>query len=270
MIPVKKVAFSNFELEYRMEGEGAPIFFIHGFGETYQVWEQQMNFLKNKFKVINCNLPGTQCSDFLEEPPPSLEDFARCIKKVVEAENIHSFILIGHSMGGYVTLAYQDLYPKDLSGIGLIHSTCFSDTNTKKDNRKKAISFLQNHGSEAFLKQAFPDLFLNKERNRKNIERLVNNGKITHEKTLCTYYEAIMQRPNRVDTMKRLTIPLLLIAGKNDPLIPIADSLSQSYLAPITFLKLLDNSAHMGMLEETEIINEMLLKYLTYINQFNK
>ena len=270
MIANKKIAFSDFELEYNIQGEGTPVFFIHGFGETYHVWERQINFLKNNFKLITCNLPGTQCSDFLGEATQSLEGFAQCIKKIVEAENIHSFVLIGHSMGGYVALSYQDLFPKDLIGLGLIHSTCFPDTDTKKENRKKAISFLKNHGSEAFLKQAFPDLFLNKGQGLENIEQLVNNGKITHEKILCSYYEAIMQRPNRVKTIKNLSFPLLFIAGKNDTLIPLIDSLSQSYLAPITFLKILEKSAHMGMLEETEIINETLLKYLTYINQFNK
>lgn len=266
----KIIAFSNFDLEYIIVGEGLPVFFIHGFGETYHIWNTQLDALKNKYKVIACNLPGTGHSDFFENTTPTLENYAQAIKKIVETENIHSFILIGHSMGGYITLAYLELFQKDLIGVGFIHSTCFPDTDAKIKKRKKSITFLQSQGSEAFLKQAFPDLFFNKENNQMHIEALVNHGKKTHAITLCSYYKAIMHRPNRIKLLEKIKIPVLFVAGQNDSLIPLGESLEQSYVAPITFFKILKKAAHMGMIEESEVLNETLVNYLTYVNHFNK
>jgi pimeloyl-ACP methyl ester carboxylesterase len=67
-------------------------------------------------------------------------DYADCIHALLRHENISSCIMLGHSMGGYITLAFAEKYPLLLTGLGLIHSTAFADSEEKKKNRARALN----------------------------------------------------------------------------------------------------------------------------------
>lgn len=270
MLPTKRITFSNLEIEYIIVGKGLPVLFIHGFGETYHVWSNQIEVLKNNYQVIACNLPGTSSSEKHLNTSITLQDMSKCIKQLMTSEHIEKFVLLGHSMGGYVSLAYQHLYPNDLIGLGMIHSTSFADTEQKINARKKSISFIKTQGAEPFLKQSFPELFHDKIKNRTTIESLLYHSKTIPLSTLCGYYEAIMQRPNRINSLKNINIPVLFIAGQHDTLIPLEESLIQCHLPSRSFLKILEHSSHLGMLEQPDEFNEILTTFLDYIHQFNK
>ena len=155
---------------YRVYGKGKPVMLVHGFGETGDVWEKQIAHLEKDFQLIVPDLPGSGESEIVEDM--SMEGLAEVIKKILDAVSgsVQSkappsegfgeasplkggeVVLIGHSMGGYITLAFAEKYSTYLSAFGLFHSTAFADSEEKKETRKKGIEFVQKHGAFEFLK----------------------------------------------------------------------------------------------------------------------
>jgi pimeloyl-ACP methyl ester carboxylesterase len=160
--------------------------------------------------------------------------------------------MIGHSMGGYITLAFAEKYGQMLSGIGLFHSSAFADDTAKKDTRRKAIGFIQENGSDAFLKTSIPGLFADTIKHNAAIAALVEKGKQFSPQALIQYYEAMINRPDRTEVLTSANFPVLFILGENDKAVPFDQGLKQSHLPNESHVTILRESAHMGMIEESE------------------
>jgi len=174
--------------------------------------------------------------------------------------------MIGHSMGGYIALAYLKKYQKDLLGLGLFHSHTFADSDIKITIRKKAIGFINTNGVSPFLKLSTPELFYNLPTCNHEMELLIQNGDTFNKKTLIQYYNAIAMRPSRTIEISEAEIPVLLIIGQHDKTIPFNELISQSYLPKQTHLYILRNTGHMGMIEEAAKSTIILTNFLNHIN----
>ena len=130
---------------------------VHGFGEDGNVWNKQMEYLKDKCYLIVPDLPGSGQSGMISDM--SMEGLAEVLHSIIHEENIDRWTVIGHSMGGYITLALVENYWNHVNAFGLFHSTAFADTEEKKETRKKGIEFIKQHGAFEFLKTATPNLF---------------------------------------------------------------------------------------------------------------
>src|SRR6476469_2448198 len=134
----KFIRYDGLEIYYRVAGSGQPLVFIHGFGEDGNVWKNQVEFFQGNFLVIVPDLPGSGRSE-IDNNPWTMDRFAALIKEIIIRESISSFFLFGHSMGGYIALAYAEKFSSDLKGLGLLHSTSYPDSEEKKTVRKKGI-----------------------------------------------------------------------------------------------------------------------------------
>lgn len=257
----KYTSYNDSRIYYRVAGTGFPVVLLHGFGEDGNIWNHQVDHLKNNYQLIIPDLPGSGKSDFIDIPGTGLETYADVIKQILESENLARVAMIGHSMGGYITLAYVEKYPENLSAFGLFHSSAYKDDEAKVDTRKKAIDFIRSHGSEAFLKTSIPNLFYDQQ-NSGPINNLVNNGKNFLPQALIQYYEAMIARPDRTIVLHKTSLPVLFIMGEHDKAVPFNHSLEQSHIPETSQIHILRNSAHMGMLEETAKANGMLASFL--------
>ena len=193
-----------------------------------------------------------------------MESFAKAIESIMVNENLKSSVIIGHSMGGYITLAFAEKYPGLLLAFGLFHSSAFADNEEKKTTRLRGIEFIKEHGPEKFLEQATPKLFSEvfKDENPEIIPEVIQSFTNFQDSALVHYYEAMMQRPDRTHVLKNFSGPILFIMGEHDTAIPLADGLQQCHLPHLSYIHLLRKSGHMGMIEETERSREILLKFL--------
>ena len=257
------ILFRNKKIFYRTEGIGKPIMLLHGFGEDETIWNRQINPLSEKYYLIIPDIPGSGQSEMLEGKC-TMEDYAEVIKAIADKENVSQFSLIGHSMGGYITLAFAEKYPGLLNSFGLFHSSAFADDENKKDTRRKGIDFIQKNGSEAFLKTSVPNLF--SEQTKKERPELINQlltiGKNISAGALVQYYEAMILRPNRISVLKSFLKPILFIIGKYDNAVPLDISLQQCHLPSKAVIHILHHSGHMGMWEEDELSTIYLLDFL--------
>lgn len=265
-----QITFQNKKIFYRAEGNGKPVLLLHGFGEDGNVWDAQFEKLKEDHLVIVPDLPGSGRSEMLDGQC-TIDDYAEVVKAIADKELLkkiknpkQSFCLIGHSMGGYITLAFANKYPDVLNSFGLFHSSAFADDKLKIETRKKAIEFIKKNGGEAFLETSVPDLFSKKTKkeNPGLIKELLNIAKKISSEALIQYYEAMIKRPDTTSVLHTFPKPVLFIIGKNDPVIPLAVSLKQCHIPSISSIHILQDSGHVGMLEQPGLSNIYLLNFL--------
>ncbi|MBO9561317.1 MAG: alpha/beta hydrolase [Niastella sp.] len=251
-------------LFYRVIGTGAPVVLLHGFAEDGTVWQHQIEALEAKYRLIVPDLPGSGRSGMSEDM--SMEGLAAAVKQIVtdEVPGDEPFVMIGHSMGGYVTLAFAELYPDRLKGIGLFHSTAYADSEEKKATRQKGIEFILQHGAALFIQQTTPNLFSPsfKQENAAVVQEFIERYSNFSAESLVQYYKSMMDRPDRTAVLEKSTYPVLFIAGEYDTAVPPDHAMQQCHLPLLSYIHLLKHSAHMGMLEEQGLSNKFLADFL--------
>ena len=131
----KTILYQGKKIFYHSIGNGEPVMLVHGFGEEGDVWAKQVEFLKNRYHLIVPDIPGSGRSEMVTDM--SMEGLAEVLHSIIHEEQIDTCAVIGHSMGGYITLALVESYWNHVNAFGLFHSTAFADTEEKKTNPKK-------------------------------------------------------------------------------------------------------------------------------------
>jgi pimeloyl-ACP methyl ester carboxylesterase len=263
---LKTLTLPHVNLAYEDSGSGPVVVFLHGFAEDGTVWKHQAAALVDTHRVLVPDFPGSGLSP-LGHHPPSMESLAELVYALLIHERIEQCCMIGHSMGGYVTLAFAEAYPHLLKGYGLFHSTAYPDTEEKKQARRKGIAFIRDNGVVPFVKQSTPNLFSEafKQAHAEEVGALLQRNAVFTPETLIGYYEAMILRPDRTAILAQSKVPVLFICGAQDMVIPMKDSLQMAAMPFMGFVTVLENAGHMGMWEEAPKANEAIVEYLSYI-----
>ena len=285
----KHISYQNSIIRYSISGIGPRVVLLHGFGENGAVWKHQVGFLSAFYQVIVPDLPGSGASELIRDA--DIDTYAEVLKAIVDNElqgdtpplsdteissdrpdvpAIDKVCIIGHSMGGYITLAFAEKYPGCLNSFGLFHSSAFADTVEKKETRRKSIEFISANGAYAFLKTSIPGLFAKEfaEKFPEKMQALVDTSRNFPEAALIQYYAAMISRQDRTNVLRSFKYPVLFIIGELDTAVPLQSSLQQSHIPSQSYVNVLPRSAHMGMWEETDKANKMIFNFLN--DNFNK
>lgn len=234
-------------LHYTNNGVGKTIVLIHGFCEHSTCFNEQVFLLSASYNVIAIDLPGHGQSPSMSSF--TMNDVADEVKHILDKESVSSCILIGHSMGGYVTLAFAKKYPQLLNGFGLMHSTANADNEERKAKREQGIKVIGEKGPEIYVRNFIPPLFAEGFSPDTIAARQSANAGITAE-TLIACLTAMKNRDDSNAFIAETTLPVGFFIGKNDALIPAQDMLRQAAAAKTAMIIRLNETAHMGMLEE--------------------
>ncbi len=259
----KKFAiYQNKKIYYRATGKGVPVMLVHGFGEDDSIWDNLEKYLKGSCRLVIPQLPGTGNSELL--PKTSMETMAAALLAIADQEGFEIFTMLGHSMGGYITMAFAESYPGRLKAFGLVHSTAYADSEEKKIARRQGIEFIREHGSAAFFRNSNPNLFSEKTRKEHPdlVEGIVNKPLAVSPEAAIAYYEAMIRRKGRTHVLKSAQVPVLFIIGKSDKAVSPADAVKQSTLPAISDIHLLQDSGHLGMFEEPEKFNKAIAAFI--------
>lgn len=262
----KEIQYKKSKLVYHQYGKGVPVILLHGFGETNAVWKNQVKVLSKICNLIVLDLPGSGKSPLMELQSRKLTivNLADAVYAIIKKENFDKCIMLGHSMGGYITLAFAEKYPGRLKAFGLVHSTAFADSKEKKQIRLKGIDVIEKYGSYAFLKTTQPGLFSAgfKKKHPEIVNDLIEEGRSSAKKSLQQYYYAMMNRPARTSVLKDNKLPVLFVMGTEDNAAPLNDVLQQVHLPVKTYIHILKNTGHMGMLEKPLQLNRILKDFI--------
>lgn len=262
----KRLLFRGELLEYEIRGAGLTVLLVHGFTEDRLIWDPVLRGMENKYRWILPDLPGSGRSGY--NPALSqLKDFAESLKAIMDEEKIAELVLIGHSMGGYISLAFAEKYPEKILALGLFHSSSYADTAEKKESREKNIGFIQKNGAALFVEQSIPGLFSDafKKEHPEKVDGLVDRYANFNPDSLVLYLEAMKQRPATTGILKTIDRPVLFIMGEEDKAVPLKDALEQCYLPRISYIHILTHTAHMGMIENTSLCNSFIDRFLEQI-----
>lgn len=242
------------------KGAGQPLVLIHGYCETSNMWSEFADSLSGEFRIICPDLPGCGNSP-IQGDQITLEEVAVILEEWMEENQLEKPIVIGHSLGGYVTLALTELMGNKLSGIGLFHSTAYADDQDKKDTRNRTITFLKKNGVEKFVTSFVPPLFPENRRKElaEEINQAIEEAKRCSLDGLVAFAGAMRDRKERTEVLNSFQGPKLLIAGTEDGAVKIEASRAQKDLFS-NYVEL-EGVGHMGMVEEKEKTLELIRNF---------
>lgn len=248
---------------YTDTGKGTPIVLIHGYLESSEVWDGFGKRLSSSFRVIAVDLPGHGRSQVYSETH-SMEMMADIIKEILENLKIEKAVMIGHSLGGYVTLAFLDLYPHFLSGYCLFHSHPLPDTPETTGKRLREISIVMAGKKDLMypdnVEKMYAAMNLEKlpdavKRSKKIASEVPGNG-------IIAILNGMMKRPSRVAVMEEGRVPCLWILGTMDNYIPFGAIQEKVKLPSNAGIEVLRHSGHMGFVEEEERSAEIIRNFV--------
>jgi len=255
-------------LAYNRYGSGPAIMLIHGFPASGSLWGELVIHLSQALTVLVPDIPGT-CDSRLEGEAITIEELATIVPDILDHAGIQHCVVAGHSMGGYIGLAAAELFGSRMGGLSLVHSTALADDEEKKDKRRKSIELISKGGREMFIRGMIPGLFSESYRNAhpEVIAERIEDGLKLPAESLIAFYNAMIDRPERLELLRSAAFPIQWILGEDDTTIPWKSCLQQSSLPVVSFVKLYDKCGHMSMIEQKELLQKDLLMFVSYCLQ---
>ena len=209
--------YKNIKIRYRSEGKGGAVVLLHGFLENLTMWNPFITELATKNRIVTIDLLGhgqTGCLGYVH----TMEEQAAIVNAVLNHLHLRKFILVGHSMGGYVALKLAEMNPERIKGLCLMNSTALADSVEKKKNRDRAIKAVK-HNKKTFIKVAIPNLFseANKSVYRKEISEIIEEAVQMPTQGVIASLEGMKIRKSRTKVLKMNTFNKMLVIGKQDP-----------------------------------------------------
>jgi pimeloyl-ACP methyl ester carboxylesterase len=257
---MKTLLYKNTKISYTEQGKGTAVVLLHGFLENKTMWNDYVVAISKKNRVITIDLLGhgeTECLGYVH----SMEDNADVVMAVLQHLKIRKVVFIGHSMGGYVALAFAELYPENVKGIVLLNSTSRADSEDRKTNRDRAIKAVKQNYT-AFVRMSIANLF--SEKNRTILLNEIENVKTEALKTplqgIVASLEGMKIRKDREVILHFASYPILLILGKEDPVLIYDENVTQIENTAVKLHIL--NDGHMSHIENCDELLLVLSDFL--------
>jgi pimeloyl-ACP methyl ester carboxylesterase len=258
------VSFKDKKVAFVQHGQkGTPLVFLHGFCEDSSMWEDYLEpFDENR--IILIDLPGLGKSEPVAGV--SIQYMAEAVEHVLETLQVDKFIVVGHSMGGYVALELAKMVGNRIMGLGLFHSHPFADKNDKKVSRDKAIQFIESHGHQLFVKQFIPKLFVEEFARSHTflVDKMIHRAARYSQEGIIGALEAMKNRKDNTNVLESINIPVLFIVGELDEAIPYEASIEQTHLPAIADIHILPKVGHMGMFKAKKETQDIIRKFIRF------
>ena len=246
---LKTAFYKGEKISFSDTGKGRAIVLLHGFLGSHRVWESTRENLSKSYRVIAIDLPGhgaTPCIGYAH----SMDLMAKSVKAVVDELKLKKYVMVGHSMGGYVSLAFADLFPDNLKGLCLYNSTAYADNNEKKSDRLKAIQLVKT-SKILYTKSTIRSLFATK--NLKYLKEEVSFAsaiaKQTSRRGIVSALHGMRDRQSRDMILGMVHYPIMMVIGEQDTMLPVAGLLEQAQAIKNKTILYLEHDGHFGFLE---------------------
>jgi 2-succinyl-6-hydroxy-2,4-cyclohexadiene-1-carboxylate synthase len=241
-------------LNYRIEGKGYPIIFLHGFLESNSMWKY-LRLLELNSKCIFIELPGHGDSPLFESLPPSIEAMCLGVQELIDHLDIKEFGIVGHSMGGYVALELKKNCNK-VDKVVLLNSNTWSDAPQKVIDRQRVASIVY-QAKDLFLKEAIPNLFLDAAKNQKEIDELILEAKKMTPDAIAYASLAMSTRSDFTEYVSTNSDDFYLIQGDGDKIVP-REAMDKLFANKTRHYFVIEEAGHMAHIERSTKVLEIL------------
>jgi len=261
---MEKVICDGNTICYKDQGQGETLVLLHGFCGSSEYWDQVVPLLSDRYRCIVPDLRGHGISD-APMGAYTIEQMADDVIQLLDALEIPKVTLLGHSLGGYITLSVVQRYSSRLNGFGLIHSTAFPDSEETKEKRLLAVSNIQTNGITPFVDTMIPTLFApdHVDDHPEWINVAKEIGYRTPPQGACGSAMAMRERPDRRDVLSASVLPVLLVAGEQDGIISQDKTFTvdQPNVTQVTIAGV----GHMSMLEAPDRLAATIITFLDQV-----
>ena len=257
----KSIKFKSINVAFTDEGKGKAVVFLHGFLASKIMWEPFATELSKTQRVITIDLLGhgdTDCLSYVH----TMEEMAEAVEAVVHYLKLKKYFLIGHSLGGYVSLALTENNPDNIKGLVMFHSSAQEDSKQKKIDRGRAIKIIKKN-AEIFINEAVPNLFnTNYKPYKRGIAQIKKLALNTSKQGIVAALEGMKDRVDREVILKFAPYPVLYIIGEKDNILSFDDLVLQAKLPENGNYLLLENVGHMGFIEAKKETYKAIKKFV--------
>ena len=255
--------YKNIKIAYTDSGKGTAMVLLHGFLENQHMWLASIPEFTKKNRVITIDLLGhgqTESLGYLH----TMEDQADMVHDVLSHLRIRKAVFVGHSMGGYIALAFAELYPEFMKGLVLLNSTSRADNEERKNNRDRAIKAVKKDYT-AFVRLSIANLF--SENNRGVLIDAIEKVKLDALKTplqgIVAALEGMKIRKDREVLLHFGQYPKLLILGEKDSVLNYAENKDQIENTNVFLVTLPDG--HMSLIENQSEVLKAIVDFMKKI-----
>lgn len=236
------------------------VIFLHGFGEDATVWTDFLKLLPSEHTYF--------CPDYASLTNiESIDGYADWLKSYTNENSITESVIIGHSMGGYIALAYAEKFADEVMGLGLFHSSAYADNEERKEIRLKTARVIDQQGTAKFIKGFYPNMFTEefKEKNTDFIEEQIESYSYFPKEALMNAQIAMRGRVDKTSVLKEADYPIMILAGEKDTFVPKSAALEQIALLKNGHSAMLEGVAHAGMFEKPTESAKVVTNFLSKI-----
>jgi len=262
----KWMLFKNTKISYTDSGKGAVVVLLHGFLENKHMWKEIIPVISRNKRVLAIDLLGhghTECLGYIHP----MELMADAVAAVLKTLRIRKITLIGHSMGGYVSLALSEKNPEMIRGLCLLNSTATSDDTSRKKLRERANKMAQINLPN-IVRMSFVNLFSEKSKGKFNpkMQLALSEALQTSLQGYSACQEGMRIRPNRLSVLKNNHFKKLFILGKKDPVLPVEKGIKEAEETQSETVVL--SGGHMSHIENSgkliKVLNTFIRRSLSY------
>lgn len=259
-----KIDFKGIDVFFDDKGQGKTVVLLHGFLENSKMWNNLTSQIVESNRVVTIDLLGhgkTGCLGYIH----TMELMAESVDAVLNHLKISQCILIGHSMGGYVALAFADLFQEKVVGLCLMNSTASPDSEERQINRDRAVAAVkQNH--QIFVSLSITNLFApnNREKLISEIEQTKSEALKTPLQGIVAALEGMKMRKNREFILKQSPFKIMMIIGQQDSVLDYKSLKEQTKEMDVEVVEFSDG--HMSHIENKY---ELTYKIKHFIEKLN-
>tara|TARA_R110002074_G_scaffold195405_5_gene361654 strand:- start:162 stop:953 length:792 start_codon:yes stop_codon:yes gene_type:complete len=256
----KSLSFKNTKVSYTDFGKGSVVVLLHGFLENSTMWNAIIPEISKTNRVLSIDLLGhgkTECLGYVH----SMETMADAVFEVLKSLRIRKITLIGHSMGGYVSLAFAENHPTMIKGLCLMNSTSLADEEERKELRARANKMVQ-HNFKNMVQMSFTNLFSEKSRTKfkPEMELALAEALKTPVQGYIACQEGMRIRPNRTHVLSENSFKKLIIIGKKDPVLTFEEALEE--VKKTNSEAIVFEDGHMSHIENKEELASGLINFV--------
>lgn len=258
-----RTMINGIQMAYTDEGDGIPLVFIHGFPLNRNTWSKQVEVFKSSYRVIAPDLRGLGETEATPGPAP-MSCFAEDLNALLHHLGTGPAILVGHSMGGYVALAFAKAFPKALRALVLVGTKAGADSPEGAAARRVMAGKVRAEGTSVVVEAMAPKMLSARHPDEVMSASARAFMASANPEGVISALLGMAERPDAGSWLGKIRVRTLVIAGADDTIIPPSESETLMMGIPSAQLKIIPKAGHLVAFEQPDAFNDALREWLAW------